>query len=388
MTARITLDQTVEQHDEPVGGTAPWWVESIPEPRRRRLRIWLWAGAALTACTLVVGGITRLTESGLSIVDWAPIVGAIPPISDQDWQEAFARYQQYPEYRLLRPDMTLSEFKYIYFWEYLHRMIGRVIGLVFIIPFLFFWLKGYFTGPLLRRVLLLFGLGGLQGAMGWYMVSSGLVDRTDVSHYRLAMHLMLAIAIFVSCVWFANDLLVRPTLSSTAAARRSVVRWLAAFGALLFVQIFWGALVAGLNAGFVFNTFPLMNGRLLPPNGWSTDPAWLNFFENLATVQWMHRVLGTLLLLTALGLLVRVRRDPSLAAFRTGATLIAALVGVQYGLGIATLLTHVEIPISVAHQFTALIIVGVWTVAVHRVTSEFRSSAEPSATQAAQPAPA
>ncbi|HET9662231.1 MAG TPA: COX15/CtaA family protein [Thermomicrobiales bacterium] len=346
---------------------APAWVTAIPSERRRHLRIWLWAGAILTACTLVVGGITRLTESGLSIVDWAPIVGSIPPLNDADWREAFARYQQYPEYRLLRPDMTLSEFKHIYFWEYLHRMIGRLIGMVFLLPFIYFLIRGYFNRPLLKRVLVLFALGGLQGLLGWYMVSSGLVDRPDVSQYRLAAHLMLAMTIFGCCLWFANDLLARPWHPVAAESRTKLLRWSIGFGALLVVQIFWGALVAGLNAGFILNTFPLMNGGLLPPNGWSRHPLPINLFENLATVQWMHRVLGTVLLLAAIGLFFTIRRDPNLARYQHWGLAIMALVLFQYGLGVSTLLTHVKTGIAVSHQATALVIVGCLLTFLHQI---------------------
>ncbi len=347
--------------------SAPSWVEAIPEERRRHLRIWLWIGAALTASTLVVGGITRLTESGLSIVDWAPLVGSIPPLNSADWQEAFARYQQFPEYVKLRPDMTLSEFRHIFFWEYLHRMIGRLIGMVFLIPFIWFLIRGYFNGPLLKRVLLLFALGGLQGLMGWYMVSSGLVDRPEVSHYRLAAHLLLAIAIFGCCVWFANDLLIRPRKSIAPQSRRFMLRTLTGLGVLLIIQIFWGALVAGLNAGFILNTFPLMNGRLLPPNGWSKDPLLINLVENLATVQWVHRVLATVLLIGAITFFVKVRRDSGLTPFLRWSAVFSGLIVLQYSLGITTLLTHVSIPISVLHQATALVIVGVLLTFLHRV---------------------
>ena len=343
------------------------WVEAIPPDRRRHLRIWLWIGAALTALTLVIGGITRLTESGLSIVDWQPIVGSIPPLNDADWNEAFARYQQFPEYVKLRPDMTLSEFKQIYFWEYLHRMIGRVIGTVFLVPFIFFLLRGYLTRPLVKRCLVLFALGGLQGLMGWYMVSSGLVDDPEVSQYRLAAHLLLAITIFSCCVWFANDLLARPRAPLEAASRRYLIRQLIIFGVLIFVQIFWGALVAGLNAGFILNTFPLMNGSLLPPNGWSKEPFLINFFENLATVQWVHRVLGTVLLVGAVAFLAKVRRDPDLARFHIWATLFVGLICLQYMVGITTLLTHVKTAIGVTHQAIALTIVGVLLFIAHQV---------------------
>ena len=346
---------------------SPPWVEAIPEARRQHLRIWLWTGAALTASTLIVGGITRLTESGLSIVDWAPIVGSVPPLSDADWQAAFARYQQYPEYVKLRPDMTLSEFKYIYFWEYLHRMIGRLIGMVFLIPFIWFWIRGYLNGPLLRRMLLLFTLGGLQGLMGWYMVKSGLVDRPDVSHYRLAAHLLLAVTIFGACVWFANDLLVRAARPIAPESRSFMVRSLTAIGALLAVQIFWGALVAGLKAGFIYATFPLMDGSLLPPNGWWKDPWPINLFENMATVQWMHRLLATVLLAGAIVFVVRVRRDPDLTRFHRWSAALAGLIVLQYALGVTTLLTHVDIPVAVTHQATALLIVGVLLTVLHRV---------------------
>ncbi len=346
---------------------SPSWVEAIPENRRRHLRIWLWIGAALTACTLVVGGITRLTESGLSIVDWAPIVGSVPPISDADWQDAFARYQQFPEYAKLRPDMTLSEFKQIYFWEYLHRMIGRLIGMVFLLPFIWFLIRGYFTGPLIKRVLLLFLLGGMQGLMGWYMVSSGLVDRPEVSHYRLAAHLLLAMTIFGFCLWFANDLLARPRQKIEPESRHYMLRELTGLGVLLVIQIFWGALVAGLNAGFILNTFPLMNGSLLPPKMWSHDPLLVNLVENLATVQWVHRVLATVLLIGAIAFFTKVRRDPGLARFHSLSLAFSGLIVLQYCLGITTLLTHVKTAIGVTHQATALIIVGVWLTYLHQV---------------------
>lgn len=345
----------------------PGWAAEIPADRRRNLRIWLWAGAVLTALMLVVGGITRLTESGLSIVDWNPIVGAIPPITNAQWHEAFARYQQFPEYIKLRPDMTLSEFKFIFFWEFLHRTIGRLIGFVFFIPFLWFLIRGYFTRPMLKRVLLLFVLGGLQGLMGWYMVKSGLVDRPDVSHYRLAAHLILAMTIFACCVWFINDLMARPWQPIPAQSRGSLLRWLMVFGVLLVVQIIWGAFVAGLNAGFILNTFPLMNGSLLPPNGWSQDPLLINLVENLATVQWVHRVVATVLLIGAITLFFKIRRDPALERFRRWGLGLMLLLVLQYSLGVTTLLTHVKTGIAVTHQATALVIVGFLLTFLHQV---------------------
>lgn len=346
---------------------SPAWVDAIPPARRRHLRMWLWAGAGLTATTLVVGGITRLTESGLSIVDWAPIVGTVPPLSDADWHNAFARYQQYPEYVKLRPDMTLSEFKFIYFWEYLHRMIGRLIGVIFLIPFLWFWIRGYFNGPLFRRVLVLFALGGLQGLMGWFMVRSGLVDRPSVSHYRLAAHLLLAITIFGTCVWFAHDLLARSVHPIRSRNRKAMLRWLYGIGSILTIQIFWGALVAGLKAGYIYDTFPLMDGRLVPPYAWAKDPLLINLVENHATVQWVHRILGTVLLIGIIAFSVKVWRAADLVPFRHWIVSLVGLIALQYGLGITTLLTHVKIPIAVTHQATALAIVGILLALLHRV---------------------
>jgi cytochrome c oxidase assembly protein subunit 15 len=379
-TQSIVHQQAVSE--SPAGHSdAASWVAAIPPERRRHLRIWLWTGAALTASTLVVGGITRLTESGLSIVDWAPIVGSVPPLSHADWQEAFARYQQYPEYVKLRPSMTLSDFKYIYFWEYLHRMIGRLIGMVFLIPFIWFLIRGYFTRPLLKRTLLLFALGGMQGLMGWYMVKSGLVDRPDVSHYRLAAHLLLAMTIFGTCIWFANDLLARPRPHVVAKSRTFLWHALVGLGALLVIQITWGAFVAGLKAGFIYPTFPLMDGSVFPPYGWVRDPVWINLVETLPTVQWVHRVLGTVLLISVIAFFIRVRRDQNLARYHRWSAVLAGLILLRYGLGVTTLLTHVKTAIGVTHQATALVILGTLLTFLHRAlhTDEFSANEAPEA---------
>lgn len=329
------------------------WRTTLPADRRRHLRAWYLAGAVLTFCILVVGGITRLTESGLSMVDWKPIMGAIPPMDDASWRAAFAQYQQYPEFQKLRPDMTLSEFKFIFFWEYTHRLLARTIGLVFLIPFGFFALRGYFTRPLLLRSLALFGLGGLQGFVGWFMVRSGLVDDPRVSHYRLALHLFMALSVFALCLWLRHELRERPALADDeAAASRGPVHLL---GGLLLVQILWGAFVAGLDAGLYFNTFPTMGGRWLPPSGLSLAA----IVSNPITVQWVHRLLGTVLLAAAAAIAVRERS-------RT-ARLFAGLVGAQYALGIATLIYAVPVALGVLHQALAVVIFGVWIAWLHRV---------------------
>jgi heme a synthase len=353
----------------PAAGPSPddWRLE-IPEDRRRLLRAWFWSGALLTFAILVVGGITRLTQSGLSIVDWNPIMGVVPPLSEAQWQEAFDRYRQFPEYQVLRQGMSLSEFQFIFFWEYFHRMIARFIGLVFLVPFVVFWIRGFFNRPLLKRALALFALGALQGFAGWFMVASGLVDRPHVSHFRLAIHLSIAFAIFGCCVWYASDLNRSATRERVAAgARRTMRRGLYLVGALLGVQIVWGALVAGLKAGFVFNTFPLMAGGWLPPQGLELQPALLNLVENPITVQWMHRVLGTVLGVVAVVFFLRVRRSVVDEGSRRLNVALLALVLAQYLLGVLTLIWRVPVTLGVAHQAMAMVVFGVWLLWLHRV---------------------
>lgn len=342
------------------------WRLVIPEERRRHLRVWLLTGAALTFLILVIGGITRLTQSGLSIVDWQPVLGVVPPLNEAQWQDAFDRYRQFPEYQQLRRGMSLAEFKLIYFWEYLHRMVARGIGLVFLLPFAVFWMRGYFTPQLLRRVLLLFALGALQGFVGWFMVRSGLVDRPHVSHFRLAIHLSIAFAIFGLCLWYAADLRTRLVSEPIArGARRLILRGLSLLGALLALQIFYGALVAGLKAGLFFNTFPLMGGRLIPPNVLGLEPPLLNLVENPVTVQWLHRLLGTVLGIAAVAFFLRVRSAGVDGTSRTLNSALLSLVVVQYLLGVLTLLHHVPVGLGVAHQAMAMVLFGVWLSWLH-----------------------
>lgn len=345
------------------------WRVAIPGPVRRRLRAWLWSIAAMTLAVLVVGGITRLTQSGLSIVDWKPLVGAVPPLTEARWVETFDRYRQYPEYRQLRRGMTLDEFKVIFFWEYLHRLVARLIGVVFLVPFVAFWLAGSLPRPLLARALALFGLGAMQGVLGWLMVQSGLVDRPSVSHYRLAAHLSLAFVIFGYSVWLARELSIGPVRPGVAAGtRRLMTHGLAVVGALLAAQVVWGAFVAGLDAGLIFTTFPLMGGALVPPTWLALEPALSNVVQNPATVQWAHRVLGTILLVSVAVVFWRVRRAaPDLTSRRLNLAM-ALLVGVQYVLGILTLVHVVPVGLAVTHQATAMAIAGVWVIWAHHVT--------------------
>jgi cytochrome c oxidase assembly protein subunit 15 len=346
---------------------ADWRLE-IPEPRRRRLRAWFWSIAATTLCVLVVGGITRLTQSGLSIVDWDPIMGVIPPLDAAHWQASFERYQQFPEYQQLRQGMTLSEFKLIFFWEYLHRLLARGIGLVFLVPFAVFALRGYFNRPLAARALALFALGAGQGLMGWLMVASGLVDRPSVSHYRLAAHLGLAFLIFGFSVWLARELAVgadRPTLEPGAA--RALRRGVAVVGALFGFQVVWGAFTAGLDAGLYHNTFPLMGGRLVPETLLWLDPAILNFVQNPVAVQWTHRVLGTVLALAVVGVFVQAIRGGADPTTRRYAAAFLGLTAVQYLLGVLTVIWVVPVAIAVTHQAVALILFGVWIAWAHHL---------------------
>ncbi|HSJ12776.1 MAG TPA: COX15/CtaA family protein [Longimicrobiales bacterium] len=358
----VTVADTPGSLTRPAGD----WRRAFPESRRRLLRAWLWSIAACTLGVLIVGGITRLTGSGLSIVDWNPLMGVIPPLDEAQWQATFDRYRQFPEYQLVRRGMTLDEFKFIFFWEYIHRLLARTIGIVFLVPFAFFALRGYFNRPLAVRALVLFGLGAMQGLMGWLMVASGLVDRPSVSHYRLAAHLSLAFLIFGYAVWLVRDLSLgaeRPAVS--ARERRTLGRAILLVGALLGGQIVWGAFVAGLDAGFIFNTFPLMGGRLVPATLLQLEPALVNFLQNPAAVQWVHRVLGTLLALAALAVFLRVRRGAADPASRRLAAVLLALVALQYALGVLTLLLHVRVSVAVAHQALAMILFGAWTWWAH-----------------------
>jgi heme a synthase len=345
------------------------WRDDIPESRRPSLRLWLWSIAAMTFGVLVVGGITRLTMSGLSIVDWKPLMGVIPPLNEAQWQATFELYRQFPEYQI-RQGMTLGEFKFIFFWEYLHRLLARGIGVVFLVPFVVFLVRGWLTPPLLRRSLALFGLGAMQGVMGWLMVSSGLVDRPSVSHYRLAAHLSLAFVIFGYALWLARDLRADTVaLRMSDTARRLMLRGLAVVGGLMALQIVWGAFVAGLRAGKFYNTFPLMGGRLVPAELLHLEPALLNAVANPVAVQWVHRVLGTVLLTVAALFYFRVRQaQADSTSLRLNSLLLGGLVA-QFALGVATLVYAVPVVLGVAHQAAAMVLFGVWLYWFHHVRS-------------------
>jgi cytochrome c oxidase assembly protein subunit 15 len=307
---------------------------------------------------LVVGGVTRLTHSGLSIVEWQPIVGVIPPLDQAEWDETFEKYKKTPEYQQVNHQMTLDEFKGIFFWEYWHRVLGRLIGVVFLLPFLYFWLRGKIEPSLVPKLLGIFILGGLQGAMGWYMVKSGLVDDPRVSHYRLTAHLSLAFLIFVAMFWVALGLLAERARSAHEAGVRQLQRmgfWLAI---LVGYMVVTGGLVAGIRAGKAYNTFPLMNGHLLPPESFILDPWYLNFFNNMALVQFDHRFGAWLLAFLLPWFWWKIRSAAVSSTARLVATLLLVVLFVQIGLGIATLLLAVPVGLGAAHQGGAMVVLG------------------------------
>jgi cytochrome c oxidase assembly protein subunit 15 len=316
----------------------------------RALRIWLGAIALLIVAMILVGGATRLTDSGLSITEWKPIMGAIPPLSEADWQQAFQAYRQIPEYAQVNPTMDLTAFKAIYWWEWTHRFLGRLIGVVFLVPFLVFWWAGYISRGLLPKLAGLFALGGLQGAVGWYMVKSGLVDRIDVSQYRLAVHFGIAVLILGATLWLWFGLGAETKENSRRPRYALSVAVLVL--TLVYVQMLAGALVAGLDAGLGFNTWPLMNGAFVPDGLGAATPWYLNLFENPLTVQFDHRMLGYVVLAATLaqaGWLTL--RGGSLALSGMAVACIALL---QVTLGVWTLLLAVPIELGLGHQAGAI----------------------------------
>lgn len=321
---------------------------------RRHLAAWLFACAALAFLVVLIGGVTRLTRSGLSIVEWQPLVGALPPLSQADWEALFAKYRETPEFRQVNFSMTLEGFKRIFWWEYIHRLLARLIGVVFLLPYLYFLVRKNLDRPLAWKLGGIFLLGALQGGVGWFMVKSGLVDDPKVSPVRLTLHLGLALAIFSAELWLAMQLLALKQRFDGFALFLPVI---------VFLMALSGGMVAGLRAGYAYNTFPLMNGHIVPPEVMLLEPWWRNFVYNMATVQLVHRAF-----FWALAVLVLIAwwRDRRSAA--ANALLLA--FAVQASLGIATLLNGVPIPLGAAHQGGAVLVLAaaLWYThsAVHR----------------------
>jgi cytochrome c oxidase assembly protein subunit 15 len=315
--------------------------------RTRPVRIWLWIVAAMVVAMVLVGGATRLTESGLSITEWKPVTGALPPLSTSAWEGEFAKYREIPQYKEVNRGMSLSEFKTIYFWEWGHRLLGRLIGIVFAVPLLVFWWRGNLTREFAPKLVVLFLLGGLQGAIGWWMVASGLTERVSVAPYRLAVHLSLAFVLFACLLWAAASLKPRP-LHVPAGVKAGA--WVLL--GLAFVQVFLGAIVAGLDAGLSFTTWPLMDGRLIPDAASLAplEPAWRNLFENPMTAQFAHRMMAYALWTASL---LHVLQARGTAGMRSAVALFIA-VNVQAVLGVLTLVNLVPISLALLHQFGAL----------------------------------
>lgn len=318
------------------------------------VRAWLYILCAMIFCMILVGGATRLTDSGLSITEWQLIVGIVPPLSDAAWQDAFEKYKQIPEYEIVNRGMSLAEFKVIYWWEWTHRFLGRIIGFVFLIPFLFFWLRGYLSKEIMPKLVFMFVLGGLQGALGWYMVQSGLVERVDVSQYRLAAHLSAAVLIFGYIFWVATRM--GQAGSGAAGAPRVLKVSAAGLVIAIFAQIALGAFVAGLDAGQGYNTWPLMDGKLVPDGLGAMTPWYLNLFENALTVQFDHRIVAYAIAIWAVAHagVATARLSSSPAALTSVLTALAVLA--QVVLGVMTLLARAPLGLSLAHQTMAVIL--------------------------------
>ncbi len=336
--------------------------EKAPDPFRG-VRLWLWLVAALILAMVVVGGATRLTESGLSITEWKPVTGALPPLNESDWREAFEKYQQIPQYRELFPDMDLVRFKTIYAWEWSHRLLGRLLGLIFAVPFLWFLARGKIVGELRWRLAGIFVLGALQGFVGWWMVSSGLVHRVEVAQERLAIHLLLASVTFVAVLWTAAGLLpnYRDSLGSGATRLRVEA---SAILALALVQIGLGGLVAGLRAGLIYNEWPLMDGRFIPPldHLFRLAPWTANFLDNVTMVQFQHRMVAYLLLALAFFHAIHAQKPALGRRAARRSVLLALFVLIQAGLGITALVLAVPLWAALAHQAMAMGVLGMATI--------------------------
>ena len=331
-----------------------------PQQARTMPALWISSLILMVFLILIVGGITRLTQSGLSIVEWRPIAGIVAPLNETQWQEEFAKYQNFPEYKLNNSHFTLQDFKFIYFWEYLHRLLGRLIGFVFLIPGIFFWRTQRFSKSTMKRLSVAFVLGGCQGLMGWYMVKSGLVDRPDVSHFRLAAHLLLALMIMSQLFWTLLTYLLPETQD-----RHPKRWWAVGFLVLVVVQITWGALTAGLDAGFFFNTFPKMGPQWVPDQIFELAPWWDNFINNRAGIQFFHRWLGILLFVAEFGLWFYLKRGNLTKRQVIGnQLLLLALVG-QFIMGVMTLIFAVPIPVAVVHQAGAVVVLMMNLFLVH-----------------------
>ncbi|MBK67245.1 MAG: heme A synthase [Rickettsiales bacterium] len=336
------------------------FIDTVPTSRRRAVLSWLITSAFFVFCMAVIGAVTRLTESGLSMVEWRPLIGALPPMNEVEWNRVFSLYQQSPEYLYKNAGMSLPEFKEIFFWEWFHRLWGRLIGIVYAVPFFFFLARKYFNKAWVINFSCLLILGGLQGLMGWYMVKSGLINEPAVSHYRLAAHLSLAFIVFTILLYFAFDWMrLKTSIIRNFTPNRAGMAIIGLI--MLALTIIWGAFVAGKDAGLIYNTFPKMGTSWLPSELLFLEPAWLNIFENHATIQFTHRILAILTVVYLCYWSFKNWHESRLFKF----ILFMALI--QMSLGIATLLSHVWIPLAALHQAGALILIGLVVASLHQI---------------------
>ncbi|MBI5040948.1 MAG: COX15/CtaA family protein [Gammaproteobacteria bacterium] len=338
--------------------------------RERIIAAWLLLCCAMIFAMVVLGGVTRLTGSGLSMVEWDPIFGVVPPLNPEAWTAVFEKYRASPEYQQVNMHMDVEDFKSIYWFEFTHRLLGRTIGTVFLLPFLYFLWRGWLQRPLVPKLIGMFVLGGLQGALGWYMVASGLIDNPHVSQYRLTAHLVMAFLIYGFIFWTALDLLY-PACAVDETVSRRLRAGARLFLTLVVVTVSSGGLVAGLKAGFAYSTFPLMDGHLVPEAIFLFEPRWRNFFENIATVQFDHRVLATLVLIGGVTLWLATRNLSGALCRR--AYLLLGMIGVQITLGISTLLLHVPIALASLHQAGALVLFTLTLYLLHGVQRAVRA---------------
>ena len=338
-------------------------IDDIRSIHNRQIAYWLLFVCVAIFIMLVIGGATRLTHSGLSMMTWDPLMGWIPPLTDAAWLESFKHYQKIPEFHQLNPDMDLEGYKGIFMLEYIHRVWGRLIGIFFLLPFLYFLAVGKIDKPLRPKLVVMFLLGGLQGVLGWYMVSSGF-DAPHVSQYRLTAHLMAAFLIYTYIFWVALGLLYprsEASLFEVATLRRLVL----AVTILIAVTIAAGGFVAGLKAGFAYNTFPLMDGRFIPEGYGMIEPFYLNFFENIAAVQFDHRILAESVLLFVIGLWFYAKRFELVGRAKLGFNLMLGMVAIQFALGVATLLMVVPVWLGVAHQGGSMVLFSTALFTLH-----------------------
>lgn len=327
-------------------------MQTLEVRNRKAVRIWLYFGLMVIFALVLVGGATRLTNSGLSITEWKPIHGIIPPLSLDDWDQEFAKYKLIPEYSQINKDMTLDGFKRIFWWEWAHRILARATGIAFALPLIFFWLTGRLESKLKPRLTGILAIGGFQGFVGWWMVSSGLSARTDVSQYRLATHLIIASLIFAATAYVARGLAVHTEKLAQNATRR----FAGVLVVLCLVQIYLGALVAGLDAGMAYNTWPLMDGAIIPSDLLNIHPVWLNFFESAKTVQFVHRSGAYILFSASLIHMVWTLASEPRTTHAKRAILLFVLVCVQASIGIATLLSAVDFHTALTHQGMAMVV--------------------------------